>query len=132
MIAIVAKALGISDVAAWAGSVLLALALVGGAWGLHQVHASAVISDARAAGRAEGKTEERAAWEAASKDERKRQAEINDRLAEMAMLEQARLRAERDDLAKRIEELDHEADIDPGRDRISLPAASVRRVDAIR
>lgn len=132
MIAIVARALGISDVAAWVASVALALALLGGLWGAHEWRSSSVIAEAREAGIAKGKAEERAAWDEAVAEERRLQAAINNRITEQAMLEQARLRAERDDLAKRIEELDHEADLDPDRDRVSLPAVSVRRVDAIR
>lgn len=125
LIAMGARALGISPLAAAVGLVLVAL---GAAWGAHAWVASSALSAAREAGAAG----ERAAWEALVAQERERQADINARLTEQARLEAARLRVERDDLAARLEDLSHAADLDPDHDRLSLSAAGVRRLDAIR
>ncbi len=111
------------------GALLVALAA---GWGLHQWHAAAIVREAREAGEAAGRAAERAAWEAVVAEELKRQADIAEKMNERATLEAARLRTERDDLAKRLEEIDHEALADPDRDRVSLSAGGVRRVDAIR
>lgn len=127
-IAYLAKRLGLSDLAAWVGVALVALGLAGVSWGLHEWRVEAALSAARTAGAAT----ERAAWESSVSEERRRQAAINDRASESALHEQARLRAERDELARQLEDLAHAADQDPDRDRISLPARGVRRIDQIR
>lgn len=132
LLAIVARLTGLSPLfarLALAGG--LVAAIVAG-WGLHQWRAGVAVREAREAGEAAGKAAERAAWEAVVAEERRRQADIAEKMNERAVLEAARLRTERDDLAKRLEDLDHEALADPTGDRVCLSPGGVRRLDAIR
>lgn len=128
MIATLARLLGLSDIAAKAAAGAAFVALLAVAYSLHEWRAGAALSMART----EGASAERRLWEAAAAKERERRDRVAAEADERGARDAAKLATERDDLARRLEDVDHEALLDPDRDRLGLPAGSVQRLDALR
>lgn len=128
LVAFLARRFGISDLAASLGAIGLALVVLGGGVGLHQWYASAAL----AAARTEGEMSERRLWEVAAAKERDRREDLAREAEARGAAVAAALRIERDDLAARLEEMDHDALADPDRDRCGLGIGGVLRLDAIR
>lgn len=81
--------------------------------------------------RADGRLAERAVWIDRSDREERRQDGVNAAAIAAARAEVIHLRRESDGLASLLEDLTHEADLAPDRNRIALPPDSVRRIAAV-